>query len=48
MKMEATGSSVKFPITNNTTYCHNQNTTIKIGAIVWEVYFYVALMMNAL
>jgi hypothetical protein len=48
MKMEAAGSSVKFPITYNTTYCHNQNTTIQIRAVVLEVYLFVAFMMNAL
>jgi len=48
MKMEAAGSSVKFPTTYKTMCCQNQNTTIQIRAIVWEVYFYVASMMNAL
>jgi hypothetical protein len=46
-KMEAAGSSAKFPTTYKTTCCHKQNTTIQIRAVVWEVYFYVALMMNA-
>jgi hypothetical protein len=48
MKMEVEGSSVKFTATYKTACCHNQNTTIQIRAVVWEMYYYVALMMNAL
>ena len=48
MKMEAAGSSVKFSTTYKTTCCQNQNATIKIRAIVWEVYFFVTLMMNVM
>jgi hypothetical protein len=48
MKMKAAGSSVKFPPTYKTTCGHNQNATIKIRAIVYEMYLYVALMINAL
>lgn len=48
MKREAACSSVKFPATYKTTCCHNQNTTTQIRTVVWEVYFYVALIMNAL